>query len=462
MSKIGIIDADLIYNKKGRFPNLCSMKISAYYKSLGYETELLLNYDNLADYEKVFISKVFIKTEIPFEDKTKIELKNEQQIELFYKDNPILNLPNVEFGGTGFFYDKAPKLPNCIEHIKPDYHLYDSWVNEQLAKGVKARELRYYTDFSIGMLTRGCIKKCEFCVNKHYNKCSVHSSVYEFLDEDRPYITFLDDNFFACPKWKEIIDEVKSTNKRFQFKQGLDERLLTKDKIEDMVNWKYIDNFIFAFDNYADKDLIIKKLNLLYEIEPNFNKQCMFYLFCGFDRNNKYDEDFWKEDIKNVFRRCKILAEYSSYGYLMRHENVNNSQYKELYVAMSSWINQPIRYIYKTFRQHLIDLGKAHLMSFFDDEDLDFVPKDLARFGKWTKHIRQDIYERKLNELKEIDKNKISELIKTQEKITYADMVKRLDMVKYKGTSKEQQMKIFNELYEIEKDGKYYVFKGAR
>ena len=29
----------------------------------------------------------------------------------------VLNMKNVEYGGTGFYYDKAPKLPDDIEHI---------------------------------------------------------------------------------------------------------------------------------------------------------------------------------------------------------------------------------------------------------------------------------------------------------------------------------------------------------
>lgn len=40
---------------------------------------------------------------------------------------------NVHIGGTGFFFDKAPNLPNEIEHHAPDYHLYDDWIAEQVA-----------------------------------------------------------------------------------------------------------------------------------------------------------------------------------------------------------------------------------------------------------------------------------------------------------------------------------------
>ena len=75
------------------------------------------------------------------------------------------------------FEDRASKLPDEIEHIKPDYHLYDSWVQKQLENGVKRKELTYYLDWSIGFTTRGCIRKCEFCVNKSYNRCSLHSSL---------------------------------------------------------------------------------------------------------------------------------------------------------------------------------------------------------------------------------------------------------------------------------------------
>lgn len=90
------------------------MKLSGYYKELGDEVELKLDYEDLVTYDKVFISKVFTDTLI---------------------DEEILKLPNVEYGGTGFFYDKAPKLPDEVEHHMPDYHLYDKWVNKQIESG---------------------------------------------------------------------------------------------------------------------------------------------------------------------------------------------------------------------------------------------------------------------------------------------------------------------------------------
>lgn len=84
--KIAVIDADLIGKKNHRFPNLCCMKISGYHKDVLHDNvELKLDYKNLEEYDKVYISKVFTDTIVP---------------------NGVLNLSNVEYGGTGFFMIK--------------------------------------------------------------------------------------------------------------------------------------------------------------------------------------------------------------------------------------------------------------------------------------------------------------------------------------------------------------------
>lgn len=102
--RIGIIDADLLYRKRHRFPNLACMKLSAYWKEQGFETELLLDYSQAGEYDWLYVSKVFTDTFVP---------------------EHILTRETTVYGGTGFFYDKAPVLPEAIEHHTPDYHLYD-------------------------------------------------------------------------------------------------------------------------------------------------------------------------------------------------------------------------------------------------------------------------------------------------------------------------------------------------
>ena len=64
------------------------MKLSAYHKSLGNDVELKMDYEDLDVYDKVFISKVFVQTEIPCEPEDKSN-KNEITVVEWYKDNPF-------------------------------------------------------------------------------------------------------------------------------------------------------------------------------------------------------------------------------------------------------------------------------------------------------------------------------------------------------------------------------------
>ena len=315
---IAIIDADLIYNKKHRFPNLACMKISGYYKEHGYHVELKLDYNELDVYDKVFISKVFTETQV---------------------SSDVLNLPNVYYGGTGFFYDEAPSLPYEIEHHMPDYHLYDQWIHIQLQNGGKRSDYKYYLDYSIGFLTRGCFRKCSFCVNKNYNKVELHSPLDEFYDKDRKKICLLDDNFLGYSDWKKLLLQLQNTKKKFQFKQGLDERILTPEKCDLLFNSKYDGDFIFAFDDIKDSEIIEQKALLIRKYYDKNNIK--FYVLCGFDKNNIYDSIFWEQDIINTFKRIFILAKYNFIPYIMRYYKYKESPLYGTYVTMARWCNQP-------------------------------------------------------------------------------------------------------------------------
>lgn len=319
--RIGIIDADLISRKKHRFPNLACMKISAWHKEQGHDVSLLLSYDDIENYDKVFLSKVFTDTPVP---------------------DGITELSWVEYGGTGFFFDKAPNLPDEIEHHMPDYHLYDDFVNEKLAAGGKRSEFKEFLDYSIGFVTRGCFRKCGFCVNRKYNSVSAHSPLSEFYDPERPKICLLDDNFFGYRGWRSILEELQATGKRFKFKQGLDERLLTDEKCDLLCQSEYDGPITFAFDKIADYRLIEKKLQL---IRKYTDKRFTFYVLCGY-------ESLDAQDIENVFIRIRLLMQYGCIPYIMRYEDYRNSPYRGMYITLARWCNQPSFLKKKSFRQY--------------------------------------------------------------------------------------------------------------
>lgn len=334
---VAIIDADLIGRKRHRFPNLACMKLSAFYKQEGNTVVLKTDYDNLNEYDKVFISKVFTDTEIPAE---------------------VLILKNITYGGTGFFFDKAPPLPTEIEHIMPDYHLYDGWINEKINQGANLKEFDDFISASIGFTTRGCIRHCSFCVNQNYNSASIHSPISEFLDPTRKRICLLDDNVFACKDWKNIFQDLQSTGKPFWFKQGMDERLLTDEKCEILFNSKWYGDYIFVFDNIKDATIIEEKLKL---IRKYTNKIPKFYVFCGYNHKNPdhyNDDDFWKNDIFDIFKRIEILIKYNCIPYIMRYKDYKLSPYKGIYIEIARWCNQSNFFKKKSFREFCIANGE--------------------------------------------------------------------------------------------------------
>ena len=299
--KIGIIDAEY-FNNNIHFPNLCCMKLSSYYKQLGHNVYLINNKFDYTNYDNIYISKVFTNTILPFEIKS-----------------------NMIIGGTGFYYDKSPSLPLDIEHIKPDYNLYDS-------------NLKYFKDYMIAKYTLGCFRKCDFCVNKHYDKVVNHSEINEWADDTKNKVCLLDDNFLGYSNHIEKLVKLMEFNKPFQFKQGLDIRLLNKNNVELLTKAKYDGDYLFAFDNIKDKNIISEKLKLW---RNKTNRNTKLYILTAFDRNNKYDYNFEYNDFIDLLERIKIIMQHQCLPYIMRYENYKHLKHYGMYVNIASWCNQP-------------------------------------------------------------------------------------------------------------------------
>ena len=350
--KVAIIDADILGRTNHRFPNLACEKTSAYWKDRGADVELKLDYENIDQYDHVMISKVFTDTWVP-----------EWISEAVDMDKGTANLPpNINVGGTGFFFDKSPNLPTEIEHHMPDYHLYDDWIQKEVEKKKKEykeknknfneqsflRQFKEYTDYSIGFVTRGCFRKCQFCVNRKYNKVITHSPLEEFYDPDRKKICLLDDNFLGCPNWKNILEELISIGKPFKFKQGLDERLLTEEKCKLLFSIPYDGDYTFAFDNIDDYKLIHQKLRLIRKHTNATNIK--FYVLVGFESTDV-------KDIRGMWKRVELLMRYKCLPYIMRYRDKNDqpwekSEFRGMYITMARWCNQPNFFKKMSFREY--------------------------------------------------------------------------------------------------------------
>ena len=349
--RIGIIDADLLDNGT-RHPNLALLKISGYCKHYGHNVRLIQNYDEVAkdgrinflDFDLLVMSRVFKFTKVP------------DIIYLMIKGRFIC------YGGTGFFEINGPVLPKKVEHFRPDYSLYMDYIEWKTGgdEKKKKRDWDDYISYSIGFTTRGCIRHCDFCVNRMSNKVTYWSPVNEFLDKDRPKIYLWDDNIMAAPSsvFKRVMDDLQATGKPFQFRQGMDIRLMTDEKAKLLNSVKYYGDYIFAFDHYRmddpkEKKQVEQTLRGLDIWTKYCTKETKLYILVAFDSQDE-------KDIEGAFYRIEKLMEYGCLPYIMRYEAYNQSRFKSLYTQLARWCNQPSFFKKMSFRQYCVRNEEYH------------------------------------------------------------------------------------------------------
>lgn len=366
---IGLCDADLLDNGT-RHPNLALMKIAGFLFDNHIPFELILEQKaNLDRYEHVFMSRVFTFTNLPefytrakgtadeskfhiggtgfYANKTKITEFRKNREEDFHRleyDEYLNTLYNHRGGHKQKGIDMARQMPY--------YHLYDEFVEQQVKAGFKREKYKDYQKYSIGFLTRGCVRHCPFCINKLENQVCRYSKLEWFLDNERderghlvrPYIYLWDDNFLAADRsvWEPLLQELIDTKRPFQFRQGLDERMLAQSPDGELMaqmlaKSKYHGDFIFAFDNWKERELIERALKIWKRHNPK--KGTKFYLFCGFRLTEHSHERFYK-DIWELFQRIKLLMSYGCVGYVMRHEDYKKYKISNLYIQIARWCNQ--------------------------------------------------------------------------------------------------------------------------
>lgn len=326
--KIGLIDNDFVSRDNHNFPNLALMKLSGYHKQKGNEVELIgfneINPNTLFsnDFDEIFVSKAFTDSFTP---------------------DYVFKLGNVKVGGTGFYFDKALPLDYEIEHSTPDYGLYNKVLHT-----IKNKD--FFIDYSIGFTTRGCFRHCPFCVNKNSNKVELHSPIDEFYDPTKKKLAMLDDNVLGLPNEKlyKIFDRLGEINKPFQFRQGMDIRLLNEDRIRRLFQLRYDKNYYFAFDLWKNKDIIESKMKLWHDmyLQLKTNKtpkfiQTKIFLFTGLDESNNYDESFWIQDLEILFKRIELCFKWKLAPFVMRFKEWENSPFREVYINICQWANMP-------------------------------------------------------------------------------------------------------------------------
>mgnify|MGYP003309854328 CR=1 FL=1 len=367
---VGLVDADLL-DGGTRHPNLALLKIAGYLDDNNISFELIAESDaNISGYKHIFMSKVFSFTEEPlfYQKATASQKKkffiggtgyyaNEKSISKFreLRESDMEALSKNEYLNTLVCKHTGEHGINMAVQM-PYYHLYDNFIEAQVEKGVNRDKYKDYLNFSIGFLTRKCYRHCPFCVNKLEDGVTPYSKLEWFHDHSRSHVYFWDDNFLAAPYdvWKPALQHLIDNKISFQFRQGLDERQLAENEYgEEMAQMlaqsRYYGDFIFAFDNWKDRDIIEKALKIWKHYNPT--KGTKFYLFCGFmqtpDNKGKFYRDIWE-----IFQRIKILMQYGCVGYVMRHEDYHKAPIANIYVQIARWCNQQAFYKKMSFWEY--------------------------------------------------------------------------------------------------------------
>lgn len=112
-------------------------------------------------------------------------------------------------GGTG--YDIKSRLPEEIgRHTGLAYDLYPQYP------------------FSVQFYSRGCIRHCPFCL-VHDKEGQIHPVEPMEWNPKAQWIEVLDNNFFANPRWREAVEDLKAQRLPVKF-HGVDIRIMDEEQ----------------------------------------------------------------------------------------------------------------------------------------------------------------------------------------------------------------------------------------
>lgn len=307
--KVLLIDVD------SKYSNLVTMKFSRYYKNLGYDVDKISLPYTFFDFNK---------------ERTVISANNYDIVRasvLFQANKDKLKVTNCEdyeIGGTGI--DIIKKLPKEIDNLEPDYDIYPE------------------NDYSIGFLTRGCIRKCYFCfVPKKEGMIHKYRDVSDVVKHNK--VRFLDNNILAYKGHVDMFKEILDRKIILNFNQGLDARLCTDEDAHLLSKMKYWNLPIFAFDDYSLKKVLNKKIKMLKKHFTN-DWALRFFIYVHPDMDIK-------KDIKYRVEWCK---KHKVFAYMMRDlECSKQKKTLTFFSKLSSYCNHGQNLPMMSFKEYLIN-----------------------------------------------------------------------------------------------------------
>ena len=272
----------VLHDIDSQIPNLALMKLSAHYRRMGWAVHLRRDRPGrpsppLPSAELHLASAVFHR------DSSARRLNRLRQI---YGDR-------LEAGGLGV--SLRSRLAPEADALFPDYDLYG------------------HTAYALGFLTRGCNKRCPFCVvpAKEGRLKRLANSFDDFVPPGQRNVMLLDDNLLAFPGVEDLLDEMIRRNYAVNFSQTLDIAYLNERRYRllrriDYQSARFNNRMIYFSLNYPRT---IRQFQERREMLRGFGEDCVTVVcIYGFDTrlSQDYERFYW-------LRRLRLIPFFQEY-----------------------------------------------------------------------------------------------------------------------------------------------------
>ena len=269
----------LLFDSDSRIPNLALMKVSAYHKAQGDRVSFMED-----EPDRVYASIIF-----------KANSHKADGLRFLYPDAEIL------IGGSGFSLETC--LEDAIEYLMPDYSLYDGLVCENCGSLMTACDCRKPTrgniTYSMGFTTRGCIRRCYFCiVPEKEGRLQRWQHPREWHNDAYSKVLLMDNNWIADKDWFLETSQWLRDHGLSLREGGLDFRLLDDDIARRLSELKWYAPMHFAFDSDKDEQAVLDGIAILKAAGIKVRNDILVYVYCHNDKH--YD---------SAVARCRTLKE---------------------------------------------------------------------------------------------------------------------------------------------------------
>ena len=303
-----------------RFPPLGLMKLASYHRSRGDEIKYVRGLDSDLNFnpDKIEITSLFTYAWEPVHDAIE-----------FYRN--IFPDANMQLGGI-----YASIMPERLKSIYPYLNIHIGLCKEAdnyLPDYDILKDIKKWKDWKSSLIfsSRGCLRKCPFCVVPKLEGTirPALEDIQEYIHPGHKNIILLDNNFFASPRWKVILKELKDIDLPVDFNQGLDARLIDEEKARLLADIRVPSksSFRFAYDYLDEKSAISDALDLLSDYGVKRRNILIYALY------NFYDLDKALGDTPETFlERVNDVLEMRCTIYPMRFEPLNSLK-KNQYIS---------------------------------------------------------------------------------------------------------------------------------